>query len=158
MNYLIYTLLCLMLSGCYTFTGTTLPSHLKTIRVKQVINKTLDPLLAEKLTQSIIDGFQSKSTLRAVNEQGHCELFTVLKSYSHEPYNTSGLDVVDYQINMVVSVQFMDKVKDKLIFEEENLPGFGTYSISKGQTENDGQKMAMNNIVDLIIDNTISGW
>jgi PBP1b-binding outer membrane lipoprotein LpoB len=79
--------LMLILGGCYTFTGTTLPPHLKTVQVDPVINQTLDPVLAEKLTQAIINGFQSRSTLRIVNENGHCRFTAVLKKYSHEVYN-----------------------------------------------------------------------
>ncbi len=146
------------LSGCYTFTGTTLPGHLKTIQVEPVVNQTLDPILAERLTRALIDGFQGRSALRAVNQNGHCLLVTTLKTYTHEIYNTSGQDVIDYRIDISASVRFVDVVKNKVLFEEENLPGFGTYSIRDNQTESTGQQAAIENLVDLILDNTISGW
>lgn len=144
--------------GCYTFSGTTLPGHLKTIQINPAINQTLDPALAERLTQAVIRGFENRSSLRAVNENGHCELKLVLSTYSHTPYNTSGSDVTDYRIDLSVAVQFYDHIKDKILFEEKSLPGFATYSIVKAQTELDGQKLAIDNIVELILDNTISGW
>ncbi|MBF0430668.1 MAG: hypothetical protein HQK83_05285 [Fibrobacteria bacterium] len=147
-----------VLCSCYTFTGTTLPSHLKTIRVDPVVNQTLDPILAEKLTQAIINGFQLKSNLRPVNDGGHCKLITTLKKYTHEVYNTSGSDVIDYRIDLVAHVQFVDLKKDKVLFEEENLPGFGVYSVEKGETEMQGQQAAIENLVSIILDNTISGW
>ncbi|MFC1584699.1 LptE family protein [Fibrobacterota bacterium] len=148
----------LLLTGCYTFTGTTLPSHLKTIHVEPVINQTLDPVLAEKLTKAIIDGFRSKSSLRAVNKNAHCQLTAILKSYSHDVHNTSGADVTEYRIDISVQVRFHDNVKNETIFEEENLPGFATYAVKKGETEASGQQLAIDNIVEIILDNTISGW
>jgi hypothetical protein len=59
---------------------------------------------------------------------------------------------------MTVHAKFFDNVKNEMIFEEENLPGFGTYSVPRGETEADGQRNAIANIVDIIMDNTISGW
>jgi len=157
-NWAVYLLFGLILTGCYTFTGTTLPAHLKTIQVEPVINETEDPVLAEKLTQAIINGFQLKSSLRAVNENGHCQFTATLKNYSHEPYNTSGSKVTEYRIDMTVHVKFYDNVKNKMIFEEASLPGFGTYSVERNETETNGQQKAIESIVEIILDNTISGW
>ena len=148
----------LWLTGCYTFTGSTLPGHLKTIRVFPVEDKTLNPELAEQLTQALIDGFQGKSSLRIVADAGHSELMVKLKSYSHTAYNTSGASVLDYQINLGVEVQFYDKVKGKVLYQEQNLPGFATYSIQNGETETQGQRKAVEAVVNLILDNTVSGW
>jgi len=147
-----------LIMGCYTFTGSTLPLHLKTININPVIDQTLNPVFAENLTRGIIDGFESSSSLRYVNQNPHCELITILKTYSHEAYNTSGSDVTEYKIELVLEVVFHDRVKDKILFKEENIPGFGTYSILKGETESNGQSTTINNIVEVILSNTVSGW
>jgi len=147
-----------LLLGCYTFTGSTLPLHLKTININPVVDNTLNPVFAENLTRGISDGFESSSSLRYVNQNPHCELITILKTYSHEAYNTSGSDVTEYRIDIVLEVVFHDRVKDKILFKEENMPGFGTYSILKGETESIGQTTTINNIVEIILSNTVSGW
>ncbi len=150
--------IALLFGGCYTFTGSTLPAHLKTIQVLPVEDNTLNPVFAEKMTQSLISGFESRSSLRAVNQNPHCELKTILKSYSHVPYNTSGSDVTSYRIDVKISVQFFDRVKNKMLFEEDNLPGFGTYSVTNGQTESEGQEATIASVVEIILNNTVSQW
>ncbi len=144
--------------GCYSFTGTTLPPHLKTIRIHPVDDLTLNPDLSEKLSQSLNDLFRTRSSLRIVNDKGHCDLKVKLKSYVHKALSTSGSDVVDFQINMEVEVSFYDNVKNKMIYKEERMPVYASYSVSNGETELFGQAEAINKLVSLILDNTISGW
>ena len=155
---LVLILSSIFLTGCYTFTESTLPTHLKTININPVVDQTLNPAFAEDLTRGIINGFESSSSLRHVNQNPHCEIRTVLKSYTHEAYNTSGSDVTEYRIELVLEVVFYDRVKNKILFKEENIPGFGTYSILKGETESNGQSATIKNIVDIILSNTVSGW
>lgn len=144
--------------SCYTFSGTTLPTHLKTIHILPVQNKTLDPILTEKLTQAVISGLQKRSNLRIVNEEGHAELSITLLSASRSPYNTSGSDVTAYQISMQAEVYFVDKVKADTLYSETKLPAYGVYRIDAGETETTGQQKAIDELVQLILDNTLAGW
>jgi len=63
-------LLASLLAGCYSFSGTTLPPHLRTLRIHPVENQTLEASLGDKITQGLSDGFRSRSNLRPVNEGG----------------------------------------------------------------------------------------
>jgi Lipopolysaccharide-assembly len=152
--------LCISLGvfSCYTFSGTTLPGHLKTITINPVINQTLDPILAENLTQELIKGFQSRSSLRQVNSGGHSELTVTLTSFTRSPYTTSGAAVTNYQINLAATVKFYDHVKGQMIYEENKLPGFAIFDINAGETEAQGNAKAVSEMVKIILDNTVSGW
>lgn len=150
--------LALMFSGCYTFSGTTLPGHLKTIKINPVINQTLDPILAENLTQELVRGFQSRSSLRQVNTDGHSELTVTLTSFTRSPYTTSGAAVTAYQLNLVAAVKFYDHVKGQMIYEEPKLPGYAIFDINRGETESQGLSKAVSEMVNLILDKTVSGW
>lgn len=148
----------LALSGCYSFSGTTLPSHLRSIRIPPVANKTLEPDIADRVTRGLEDGFRRRSNLRRVNEGGDAELICTLTDYSHRPLTTSGDRVTTYRVDMMVTVLFVDRVKDDTLYKDDRVPGFGQYSIDKGETEETGQRLALESLVKVVLDNTVSAW
>jgi len=151
-------LACCLLAACYTFSGTTLPTHLKTLRILPVGNETLESSLADKIAQGLDEGFRQRTNLLRVNQGGDAELATTLKSYSHRPQSVSGDKVTTYRVDMLLSVVFLDRVKDDTLYQESQVPGYGFYSIDQGQTEETGQKLAIDNAVKVILDHAASGW
>ena len=149
---------CLALGGCYSFSGTTLPQHLRTVRIDPVRNKTLESALADQITQGLEEGFRSRSNLRKVNEGGDAELICTLTDYSHRPQATSGATVTSYRVDMLVSVKFIDKVKGDTLYSDDRVPGYGLYAVDKGETEETGKKLAVESLVKVVLDNSVSGW
>jgi hypothetical protein len=148
----------LILAGCYSFSGTTLPAHLRTVRIDPVGNKTLESVLADQITQGLEEGFRSRSNLRKVNEGGDAELICVLTDYSHRPQSTSGANVTAYRVDLLVSAVFIDRVKGDTIYKDDRVPGYGTYAVDMGETEETGKQQAIASVVKVILDNSISGW
>lgn len=147
-----------LLIGCYSFSGTTLPNHLRTIQIQPVTNRTLEPDLGERVKRGLEEGFRQRSNLRKVNENGDAELVCTLTDYSHKPQTTSGDRVTSYRVDMMVSVLFVDRVKNDTLYKDDRVPGFGQYSIEKGESEAVGQKLALDNLVKVVLDNTVSAW
>src|SRR4051812_31832900 len=150
--------LSLALVGCYSFSGTTLPAHLRIVHIEPVVNKTLESALADRITKGLEDGFQSRSNLRKVNEDGDAELICVLTDYSHRPQSTSGSTVTSYRVDVLMSVRFVDRVKGDTLYKDDRVPGYGQYQVDKGETEETGQRIAVESLVKVILDNTVSGW
>ncbi|HLP40952.1 MAG TPA: hypothetical protein VK465_05555, partial [Fibrobacteria bacterium] len=50
-----------VLSGCYSFSGSTLPAHLRTIHIPQAQNRTLKPELADRVTRGLEEGFRNRT-------------------------------------------------------------------------------------------------
>ena len=146
------------LAGCYSFSGTTLPGHLRTIRILPVANRTLEPQITDRVTRGLEEGFRSRTNLRRVNEGGDAELVCALTDYSHRPQTTSGDRVTSYRVDMLLSVILVDKVKGDTLYRDDRVPGFGQYSIEQGQTEETGQRLAVESLVKVVLDNTVSGW
>ena len=144
--------------GCYSFSGTTLPAHLRTIRIDPVVNRTLESSLADQITQGLEQGFSSRSNLRKVNESGDAELICVLTDYSHRPQSTSGATVTSYRVDLLVSVRFVDRVKGDTLYKDDRVPGYGQYAVDKGETEQTGQRLAVESLVKVVLDQTVSGW
>jgi hypothetical protein len=122
------------------------------------LNKTLESSLADKITQGLEEGFSSRSNLRKVNDGGDAELICVLTDYSHRAQSTSGATVTSYRVDLLVSVRFVDRVKGDTLYKDDRVPGYGQYAVDKGETEQVGQKLAVENLVKVILDNTVSGW
>lgn len=146
------------LAGCYSFSGTTLPGHLRTVRIDPVANRTLESALADRITQGLEEGFRGRSNLRKVNEGGDAELICVLTDYSHRPQATSGATVTSYRVDILVSVRFVDRVKGDTLYKDDHVPGYGLYAVDKGETEETGKRQAVESLIKVVLDNSVSGW
>ncbi len=151
-------ILVLCLAGCYSFSGTTLPGHLRTVHVVPVVNRTLESSLADQITQGLEQGFSSRTNLRKVNVNADAELVCTLMDYSHRPQSTSGATVTSYRVDLLVSVLFVDRTKGDTLYRDDHVPGYGQYAIDKGETEQTGQRQAVESLVKVVLDQTVSGW
>ena len=147
-------LLASLLSGCYSFTASTLPSHIKTVQIHEVEDKTLDPVLANNIRAGVLDMFKSNAGgVRIVNENANADFEMTLLSYTNKP------DVETYRVTIRVSVKFYDNVKDKIIYENKSLSADGTYDVAKNESEDrHGQARAIEKLQDLIVANALAKW
>lgn len=144
--------------GCYSFSGSTLPSHLRTIRIYPVENRTLEAALPDRVTQGLRDGFRSRSNLRQVNQNGNAELYGTVLQYSHTPQSTAGSNVTSWRVDILLKVVFIDRVRGDTLFNDSQVPGYGAYTPDKGETEETGRARAIDNLVQTIVDKTVSAW
>lgn len=149
---------CLLICGCYTFSGSTLPAHLRTVVIRPLQNNTLQSTLGDDITNALIEGFQRRSNLRKVNQNGDAEFVGVVQRYSHEPLSLSGDQVTTYRVDIMLQARFLDNVREKVLYEDKGIPGYGQYSVLQGETEETGRRRAIESIVQVILDNTVSGW
>ncbi len=151
----------LILSGCYSFTASTLPSYIKTVKIYEVDNKTLDPVLANVLRDGIVELFRKNaSSVRMVNEEANADFEITLLSYTNRPENYSASDLVEtYRVTMRVNVRFYDNVRDRMIYEGKNLSADGVYDVLANETEDrHGQTRAVEKLQELIITNALAKW
>ncbi len=150
-----------LLCGCYSFSQTVLPSHLKTVVIPPAKNLTYQASMGDKLTQRIQELFRKEAPgLRQINSQGQSQFDMTLKSYTNQPHKYSSSGTVDeYVVNVVVDVEFRDLVKDETIYKGTGLRGAGVYSVASGESEElHGQTRALEEIQQLIVNNALSGW
>ena len=150
-----------LLAGCYSFTASTLPSHIKTVQIHEVEDKTLDPVLANNIHTAIVDMFKKNAGgVRLVNEDANADFQITLLSYTNKPENyNSNSDVETYRVTIRVSVKFYDNVKERIIYESNSLSADGTYDIQKNESEDrHGQARAIEKLQDLIIANALAKW
>lgn len=149
------------LSGCYSFTASTLPSHIKTVQIHEVDNKTLDPVLGNTLRDGLVELFQKNAgSVRLVNQDANADFELTLLSYTNKPENYNSSDQVEtYRVTMKVNVRFYDNVKERMIYEGKNLSADGVYDVMSNETEDrHGQARAIEKLQDLIITNALAKW
>ena len=150
-----------VLTGCYSFTASTLPSHIKTVQIHDVDDKTLDPVLANSIHTAVVEMFKKNAGgVRLVNEEANADFEITLLSYTNKPENyNSNSDVETYRVTIRVSVKFYDNVKERIIYESKSLSADGTYDIQKNESEDrHGQARAIEKMQDLIISNALAKW
>jgi len=152
----------LSLSGCYSFTASTLPSHIKTVNIHEVDDKTLDPVLANDIYTAVVDMFKKNAGgVRVVkSDEASADFEVTLLSYTNKPmdYNSNS-DVESYRVTIRVGVKFYDNVKDRIIYESKSLSAEGTYDVQANETEDrHGQARAIEKLQDLIITNALAKW
>ena len=154
-------LLAGLLSGCYSFTASTLPSHIRTVKIHEVEDKTLDPVLANNIREGVVEMFRKNAGgVRLVNGDANADFEMTLLSYTNKPENyNSNSDVETYRVTIRVSVKFYDNVKEKVIYESKSLSAEGTYDVQANETEDrHGQARAIEKMQDLIITNALAKW
>jgi hypothetical protein len=149
-------------SGCiYSFTGSSLPSHLKTVEIPLFSNQSLEPNVADEITTELNKQIISANLLKIVQRNGDASVSGVVTSYSNTPYNYSAagtrqVDVQQYIVRITADVEFMDKKKDAVIYKG-TVTGEGVYDVQK-LTERDGKQKAESEIVQRIMQNSVQGW
>jgi len=151
----------LMLSSCYRFTATTLPAHIKTVRIADVDYRSFDPVLGNRLKDGIVELFRINApAVRIVNENADSDFSLTLTSYTNRPESqSSSADVETYRVTMGVAVTFYDNVRKKMIYENKSVQAIGSYFVQKNESENiHGQERAIKSLQDIIIANALAKW
>lgn len=149
--------------GCpYSFTGASVPPHLKTLAIPYADDRSgsgeqgLREMLTEKLTQKFID---DNSLLIAERTSADALLECVIVNINDAPAVViSGEAVATRRISVTVQVTYKDLVKRITIFEKQ-FSNYGDYASDGGFTERaKGIELAIENISEDILLETVSGW
>lgn len=151
-------------SGCYSFSGGGgLPSHIKTAYVEPATNQTSRFGLSELLTQQLLDAARERLGLRlAARGEADAIIRAVVRQYtddavSFEAVEGVGADVFQRRVTIGASVQIYDVVRDEVIWESTSVSGAGEYAPEQ-ETEERGQDVALENLVQKIVDGAQSRW
>ncbi|MFH1359771.1 MAG: LptE family protein [Candidatus Omnitrophota bacterium] len=171
--FLIIPLFCLFLAGCGYSTSSLLPSHLKTIYVAPFENaipygtersrNLYYPLLEVEVTNKIIDRYLFDGNLRIAKEQ-NADLILKGKLLNYERqalrYFDDSQDVQEYRLNVIVSLELYDTVKEKVKWNESSFIGETTYftSGSLAISEEAAVDKAVTDLARRVVERTIEDW
>jgi len=148
--------------GSYSFTGASVPAHLKTIAIPIADDKSpaAIPGLRELLTENLIQKFISDNSLQ-VSERSiaNATLECVVTSVTDAPAIVSaGEQISSRRLTINVKVIYKDLVQKKTIFEN-NFTNYGDY-VPGGATNqrDDAIAIAIDKLSEDILLAVVSGW
>ena len=167
-NRLLWILCMLFISpGCiyYSVSG-SLPGHIKTAAVPIFENKTVEPGIVEDLADAIQDAVISDGNMTITGEfQADALVQGTITDVIEEADVFSSSEKADqFKIRIFADVQFYDRVKNKVVWEEKRMEGWARYSAS-GAADSESSATREEAIIEalimlayLIIDKTVAGW
>jgi hypothetical protein len=150
--------------GCsaYSFTGSSVPAHLKTISIPVAQDKSpaAIPGLRELLTDNLIQKFINDNSLQVSGiTSADASLNCVITSVTDVPAIVSaGEQISARKLTITVRVLYKDTVMKKTVFEKD-FSGFGEYVPAQTTNEReDAIAIAVNYISEDILLAVVSGW
>jgi len=158
---LLFTVASALLISCYSFTATTLPSHIRTVHIADVDYRSYDPVIGNRLKDGLRELFRINApAVRLVNDNADADISVTLLSYSNRPeIQSSNAEVETYRVTMGISVSFYDNVRKKTIYENRNVQAIGSYDVLKNESEEvHGQERAIKLLQEIIVANALAKW
>lgn len=148
--------------GCYTFTGSSVPSHLRTIAIPLFDDQSGsgEPNLREQVTNKLIEKFRQDNSLEIAEKTlADAVLEGTIVTASTKPQVVgAGETVAKNRFTLEVNVTYQDMKLKKKIYEKR-FSQIGDYDISAGQEGRQaGIEAAIEKLADDILLQTVSGW
>lgn len=156
-----FLIIVVFLNSCYSFTGGSVPAHLKTINIANVNDASGfgNPEYKDLLYQSLLDGFQTDNSLTIVDAGGDSKLIVSIVNINESPVSISPGELeTDRRVNLICEVEFFDVINQKQIFKR-NFTNNEIYAVSEGQSGRDNTiKSLLNKTAEDILLSVVSGW
>jgi len=154
----------LVLTGCYSFSGGGgLPNHIRTVFVRPVDNRSTKFGLSETLTAELLTAARERMGLRLSSEdEADAIIVATISRFSDEAVSFdavrgAGADVFQRRVTISASVEIIDRLQDVPIWASRGLSGAGEY-VPGTETEDLGTDVAIENLVQKIVDGAQSQW
>lgn len=158
-------MVALSLTACsYGFEGGGFPAHVRTIYIAPFENQTAQFDIEQELFRVLLDELPAKLGLQTAGRENADAILTgeirryqdVAQNYRSGSNQSVG-NVLSHEVRIGISAQLVD-VRDNVIrWEASSLTGRGTYR-PDNQSDDLGQREAIENIIEQIIDGAQSQW
>lgn len=164
LNFIWFSFLVVFIYGCsYSFTGASIPSHLKTIAIPISIDRSGsgEAELSENFTNELINKFVQDNSLQ-IGERSNSDALlecTILSLTDSPQVVSQGEDVTLRRVKITIKVTYKDLVKKKTILDK-NFSNYSDYSNSNDVTEDrlTAIETAIDNITEDILLSVVSNW
>ena len=153
-----------LIAGCYSFSGGGgLPNHIRTAYVAPVDNQSSQFGLSESLTEQLLEAARQRLGLRLASEsEADAVIEATIRRWSDEAVNFDavagvGADVFQRRVTISASIQILDVANNTIIWENQGVTGAGEYQ-PNNETDEQGTIVALENLVQQIIDGAQSQW
>lgn len=157
------TLVLIIFSGCgiYSFTGASIPPHLKKIFIPVFQDRTASGILTlkEDLSNQLSQKILTQSSLElGTGQVADSRLDGTITSYSNQPYVVSqGVTATTNRISLTVNIIYRDLVKRETIWET-NFTQFSEYTIGNISSEQAAVEDVISKLTEDIFSKVVSNW
>ncbi len=153
-------------SGCiYSFqAGAGFPDDVKTVAIVPFDNTTNRPELTDEVFQALLREFPRSQGLQPAGEDvAHAIVQGTIKRYdlSTPSYRPGApgqtTQVLQRQVMLTVEIQILDLIRNEVLWENRNVSVQGQY-LEESETEDDGRALAIELLVQRVIDGAQSNW
>ncbi len=150
----------LFFSGCYGFTGASVPAHLKTVAIPLLedVSGFGEAGLREKFTQKLIELFRNDNNLE-IGERLTADSIIegTISTIIDAPSVIGGNNIVaTRRVTVTVHASYTDMKLRKKVWERD-FSNWGEYTQGK-QTRDVALNEAVNKVAEDILLETVSGW
>lgn len=161
----VLTIICIfcipMFIGCYSFTGGSVPDHLKTISIAPSNDNSGfgNPRFRDILNRRLIDKFRNDNTLVLVETNGDAQLQSTIASINDAIVSVSPGEIErERKLTVTVDAEYTDVVKHKTVWKR-SFSNFQVYVISQGQQAREEAVIAaIQQLGEDILLAVVSGW
>jgi hypothetical protein len=141
--------------GAYSFSGATLPPHLKTVAVPLFDNRSPEYGVDQRITDAVIEAVTRDNTLKIADpSNADCQLRgTLTRLEDRAGQYDSNEEASTYRITITVQATFEDLHKKTVIWQN-SFSAFGTY----GTDRDAGITEAVDKLTTDIVNKMVSNW
>lgn len=149
--------------GYYSFSGSSLPPHIRTLAIPVFDNETTEFGIPEDITDALITEFTKDNSLKIVDQRTADSMLNGTIVSIREQAGAYNVSEQVKEIKVFVSIQakFEDLKKNQVLWEEQ-ITQWGTYRpddpTSGNSTRQEAIQEALTKIVADIFNKTISNW
>jgi len=160
---LLLLLMAILFQGCYSFSGGSVPSHLKTMAVPVFQDRSRAGVaqFRAELTRRLTEKIESQSPLRMTPSRAtaDCLLEGTIVSFSDEPSQLSSTTerALTNRITISVAALMQDRVKKIVVFER-TFTGFADYPVGSFTAQQDAISRSLEMIATDMLDGIVSDW
>ncbi len=160
-NFILFISISVLLTSCYSFTGGSLPEHLKTIYIPAVIDKSGygNPVYKDNLHQYVIDNMNRDGSLKVTNTKGDSEVSVTIESITESSVSINQNELeTERKITVSLAILFVDNINKKTLVEKK-ISNYGIYPIAQAQSGRDeAVDLALKQAAEDIMFAIVSGW
>ena len=145
--------------GYYSFSGSSLPSHLKTVAIPVLDDRTSEFGVRELITEALIEEFTKDNTLKISDPRNADSILEgiIINIRDQAGAYDASEQVKDIKVYITVDVKYHDVKKRKIIWEEQ-ITQWGTYDPEASDGRTNGITEAIDKLVADILNKIIAGW
>jgi len=157
----LFAFLVALICACGYSVSTLLPPHIKSIYIPTFENETTRYGIEQDLTTAVTDAFAHDNRLSVVSEaEADAMLRGVIRRYEKGALTFDRAQSVDeFRIEIVVSVELEDLKKGKILWREEEISAWTSYTEgSEAEGEEEALQKVITTLAQDILSRTVEGW